>query len=228
MAKILLVEDNDTLGYVLKEYLEMKDFQVVWAQDGAKGLDAFKKNKFDLCILDVMMPEIDGFTLAGVIRDSNEHLPIIFLTARSLKVDKLKGFNLGADDYLVKPVDEEELVARIHAVLRRSSKATSDNELFQIGRYTFDAKNQKLQFEDAVQFLTEREAQILKLLCLHKENLLSRKYVLQTIWGKSDYFNRRSMDVFISKLRKYLSKDPSIQINNVHGSGFILSDRGDE
>lgn len=223
--KILLVEDNETLGYVLKEYLQMKDFQVVLADDGKKGLEAFAPSNFDICILDVMMPEIDGFSLAKMIREKDQHVPIIFLTAKSLKVDKLKAFNIGADDYIIKPVDEEELVARIKAVLRRTTQQLQQVEIFTIGEYTFDTKNQKLIFNDVEQFLTERETKILKLLCQHKDNLLSRKYVLQSIWGKSDYFNRRSMDVFISKLRKYLSKDSNIKITNVHGSGFILSDK---
>ncbi|MEL6923997.1 MAG: response regulator transcription factor [Bacteroidota bacterium] len=224
MAKILLAEDDDTLGYVLKSYLELKGFEVTWAKDGAEGLAAFAKSKFDLGLLDVMMPQMDGFTLAEKLKLQQDQLPIIFLTARALKVDKLKGFNLGADDYIVKPIDEEELVARINAVLRRTQRGTQEATLFSIGAYTFDVKNQKLSLGDNDQYLTERETQILHLLCQHKGNLLSRKLVLQTLWGKSDYFNRRSMDVFISKLRKYLSQDERIQITNVHGSGFILSD----
>ena len=146
------------------------------------------------------------------------------MTAKSLKVDVLKGFSLGADDYIIKPVEEEELVARINAILRRTEHPNQQQEIFQVGDYAFDSKNQKLTFNGEEKYLTEREAQLLRLLCLNKGNLLSRHYVLKNIWGKSDYFNRRSMDVFISKLRKYLSKDDRIQITNVHGSGFILSD----
>lgn len=172
-----------------------------------------------------MMPEMDGFTMADRMREEGYHIPLLFLTAKSLKVDVLKGFSLGADDYIIKPVEEEELVARIHAILKRSSRLTeTGDKIFDIGAYLFDANNQKLTFQGEDKYLTERETQVLKLLCLNKGNLLSRQYVLQSIWGKSDYFNRRSMDVFISKLRKYLSKDERIQITNVHGSGFILSD----
>ena len=223
--KILLVEDDTTLGYILKEYLEMKDFSVHWSKNGIEGLRALKQTTYNLCVLDVMMPEMDGFTMADRMREEGYHIPLLFLTAKSLKVDVLKGFSLGADDYIIKPVEEEELVARIHAILKRSSRLTeTGDKIFDIGAYLFDANNQKLTFQGEDKYLTERETQVLKLLCLNKGNLLSRQYVLQSIWGKSDYFNRRSMDVFISKLRKYLSKDERIQITNVHGSGFILSD----
>lgn len=226
LPKILLVEDNDTLGYVLQEYLELKGFEVVLAKEGKQGLSAFKKNRFDLCILDVMMPELDGFSLAGQIKNMEPKIPIIFLTAKALKVDVLKGFNLGADDYIIKPVEEEELVARIKAVLRRSKQEETIAETFGIGVYTFDFSNQKLIYKSQERQLTEKEAHLLKLLCQHKGKLLSRQVVLKNLWNQSDYFTRRSMDVFISRLRKYLSEDPSIQITNVYGSGFILSDNG--
>lgn len=224
-TKILLVEDDSTLGYILKEYLEMKDFSVTWTKNGVEGLAALTQSTFDLCILDVMMPEMDGFTMAQEARNLGHSLPLLFLTAKSLKVDVLKGFSLGADDYIIKPVEEEELVARINAILKRSTTTSQqEDSLFSIGDYQFDSSNQKLSYQGEDKYLTERESQVLKLLCINKGNLLSRQYVLQAIWGKSDYFNRRSMDVFISKLRKYLSKDERIQIMNVHGSGFILSD----
>ncbi len=224
--KILLVEDDTTLGYILKEYLEMKNFSVHWSKNGREGLRALKLANYNLCVLDVMMPEMDGFTMADKMREAGYSIPLLFLTAKSLKVDVLKGFSLGADDYIIKPVEEEELVARIQAILKRSNRIEeAENKIFDIGDYQFDATNQKLTFQGEDKYLTERETQVLKLLCLNKGNLLSRQYVLQSIWGKSDYFNRRSMDVFISKLRKYLSKDERIQITNVHGSGFILSDR---
>ncbi len=222
--KLLLVEDDSTLGYILKEYLEMKNFAVTWAKNGLEGLAKFREQQVDLCIVDVMMPEMDGFTMAERIRQKGSDVPLLFLTAKSLKVDVLKGFSLGADDYIIKPVEEEELVARINAILRRSEHPSEQQEIFEVGHYTFDSKNQKLSYQEEDKYLTEREAQLLRLLCLNKGNLLSRQYVLKNIWGKSDYFNRRSMDVFISKLRKYLSKDERIQITNVHGSGFILSD----
>ncbi len=223
MPKILLVEDDKTLGYVLQAYLEMKEFQVTLASDGKQGLTLFKKHPFDLCILDVMMPEMDGFTLGAEIRRLEPGMPLLFLTARSLKVDKLRGFHLGADDYLVKPVDEEELTARIHAVLRRSRQsAQSEAEYLAIGAYHFDVRNQKLIFGGEEQLLTEREAQLLRLLCEHRGRLLPRQLVLKMLWNQSDYFTRRSMDVFISRLRKYLSGDAAIHIENVYGSGFIL------
>ena len=222
--KLLLVEDDSTLGYILKEYLEMKNFVVTWAKNGLEGLEKFREEQVDLCIVDVMMPEMDGFTMAERIRQQGSDVPLLFLTAKSLKVDVLKGFSLGADDYIIKPVEEEELVARINAILRRAEHPSEQQEIFEVGDYAFDSKNQKLTYNGEDKYLTEREAQLLRLLCLNKGNLLSRQYVLKNIWGKSDYFNRRSMDVFISKLRKYLSKDERIQITNVHGSGFILSD----
>jgi len=224
--KIILVEDDQTLGYILKEYLEMKDFTVQWVKNGLEGLKALKKQQFDLCILDVMMPVMDGFTMAEKVRAMGSHIPLLFLTAKSLKVDVLKGFSLGADDYIIKPVEEEELVARIQAILKRVALPhLQADAIFEIGDYSFDSANQKLTFNGTDKYMTERETQVLKLLCLNKGNLLSRQHVLKTVWGKSDYFNRRSMDVFISKLRKYLSQDARIQITNVHGSGFILSDR---
>ncbi|MCL4149631.1 UNVERIFIED_CONTAM: hypothetical protein GTU68_001970 [Idotea baltica] len=202
----------------------MKGYQLSLAKDGRKGLMAFKKEAFDLCILDVMMPEIDGFTLAEELRHLDPRVPLIFLTAKSLKVDKLKAFNLGADDYIVKPVDEEELVARIKAVLRRAVNSADQPIQFQIGDYQFDYSNQKLMYRGEAQMLTEREAQLLRLLCQHKGRLLARRHVLKDIWNNNDYFTRRSMDVFISRLRKYLGQDPNIKITNVYGSGFILTD----
>lgn len=226
MTNILLVEDNETLGYILKEYLEMKDFSIELARDGKAGLKAFKKRAYDLCILDVMMPEMDGFTLAGELRAIEAGVPLIFLTAKALKVDKLKGFNLGADDYIVKPVDEEELLARIRAILRRSKNGSEAlQQTYSVGAYLFDFSNQKLMLDGEEQILTEREAQLLRLLCENKGKLLSRRQVLNTLWNTNDYFTRRSMDVFISRLRKYLAKDPIIKITNVYGSGFILTDK---
>lgn len=226
MKKILLTEDNETLGYILKEYLEMKGFSIHWAKDGKKGWKAFTERPFDLCILDVMMPETDGFTLAKKIKTENQAMPIIFLTAKSLKVDVLKGFNIGADDYIKKPVDEEELVARINAVLSRSQMANAapSTATYNIGNYVFDQKNQKLSLEENHRYLTERESRLLLALCQNKNNLTDRATVLKDIWGKNDYFNRKSMDVFISRLRKYMAADPRIKIANVHGSGFILKD----
>lgn len=225
-TKILLVEDDANLGYILKEYLQVYDFEVDWAKDGEEGLEVFKKRKYDLCILDVMMPKMDGFSLAGKIKSFAPEVPFVFLTAKALKIDKLKGFKLGADDYLVKPVDEEELIARINAIIKRSGHLQEEQQpsLFQIGAYEFDYANQSLKFNGKKQLITTKEADILKLLCIHKGNLLDRQTTLRELWGESDYFNRRSMDVFISKLRKYLSDDPSVKITNVHGKGFVLED----
>lgn len=223
MYNLLLVEDNETLGYALKEYLELRGFQLRWAKNGDEGQKIFEKYPADLCILDVMMPGQDGFTLAKTIKQKEKKMPLIFLTARALKVDKLKGFDAGADDYIVKPVDEEELVARINAVLNRSISKKEVAELIKIGDYTFNFTEQKLIHSKGDRLLTEREAQLLLLLCEHKDRLLSRSDVLKSLWQQNDYFTRRSMDVFISRLRKYLSADPKIEIQNVYGSGFILS-----
>jgi len=225
MGKILLVEDDESFGYILKEYLEINDFSVTLAKNGDDGLKTFKKNAFDLCLLDVMMPLKDGFTLAKEIRDEDPDIPFIFLTAKALKVDKLRGFRLGCDDYIVKPIDEELLIARVRALIKRTS---SDSEItnkatqYAIGKYEFDFPNQGLRFEDQVRRLTEKEAKILLLLCEHRNVVLDRNKALKSVWGESDFFNRKSMDVFIYKLRGYLKEDPSIQITNVHGKGFIL------
>ena len=224
MYHILLVEDDVSLGYVLKEYLELHHFHIELAKDGEAALQVFNRLHFDVCVLDVMLPKKDGFTLAYEIRQLNERMPIIFLTAKSLKVDKLKGFNLGADDYMVKPVDEEELIARIHAVMRRVTPINKerDGHQFMIGKYIFDSGNQVLVLGDKKQFITSKEAAVLKMLCEHKGRILDRKQTLKRLWGESDYFTRRSMDVFISHLRKYLGDDPSIEIKNVHGKGYVL------
>jgi DNA-binding response OmpR family regulator len=225
---ILLVEDNERLGYILKEYLAMKGFEVTWADDGNKGWAAFEKQTFSLCVLDIMMPGMDGYRLAEKIKQSNPDMPLIFLTAKSQKIDVLKGFNIGADDFIKKPVDEEELVARINAVLKRAApeKPAGEPSVISIGRYTFDPKNQELRIDDEVQMLTKREADVLHLLCRNIDQLTPRTQMLKSLWGKNDFFTRKSMDVFISRLRKYLSKDENVQIVNVHGSGFILKVKG--
>jgi DNA-binding response OmpR family regulator len=225
MHTILLVEDDNSLGYILKEYLQMHEFTVVLAKDGEEGLTVFNRMPVDLCILDVMLPKKDGFTLAHEIKQQNEKMPVIFLTSKALKIDKLKGFKLGADDYILKPVDEEELIARIEAVLRRANpqQQKSETEIFTIGKYIFDYPNQILQLDDKKQTLTVKEAGVLKLLCEHKGKILDRKNALKEVWGVSDFFTRRSMDVFISRLRKYLSEDPSVKIKNIHSKGYVLN-----
>lgn len=222
MNRVLLIEDNETLGFALKEYLELRGFELRWAKDGKQGWELFDKYPVDLCLLDVMMPQQDGFGLAEKIRLKSPDQPLIFLTARALKADKLRGFGLGADDYIVKPVDEEELVARIEAVLRRSRPAAAAAAAISIGTYTFDRQNQQLIHSSGSRTLTEREGHLLQLLCDHRERLLPREKVLKTLWDQNDYFTRRSMDVFISRLRKYLKADPDVEIQNVYGSGFIL------
>lgn len=223
MARILLIEDHETLGFALQAYLEMKGFEVLWAKDGEAGLKTYEKRPVDLCVIDVGLPGRDGFSLAREIRRQAPHQPLVFLTARALKADRLRGFDLGADDYLIKPVDEEELVARIKAILRRAQPERVAPLQLHIGQYLFDPQNQELSFPDTPpRRLTDREAHLLLLLCQQKGQLLSRQKVLKEVWAHSDYFTRRSMDVFISRLRKYLSADPSIEIQNVYGSGFIL------
>lgn len=222
MNRLLLVEDDPHLGYILKEYLSMHEFEVELATDGEMGKQVFEKRFFDMIILDVMMPEKDGFTLAQEIKAHNPYLPIIFLTAKSLKVDKLKGFKLGCDDYIVKPVDEEELIARIKAVLKRSHSPQVSREEFQIGNFTFNPKNQQLYADNFSQKLTQKESRVLHLLCSSMGEITESQHILKTLWGESDYFNRRSMDVYISRLRKYLKGDPKVQIINVHGKGYIL------
>ena len=227
MPHILLVEDDPGFGYILKEYLEINDFVVTLATNGEEGYKEFTKGTFDLCILDVMMPVKDGFTLAQEIKTIDPEVPFIFLTAKTLKVDKLKGYRLGCDDYVVKPIDEELFIARVKAIIKRTVKndeVTPTNCHFQIGTYTFDYGNHSLKHEQDVQRLTEKEARILLMLCEKKNQVLDRTKALKTIWGENDFFNRKSMDVFIHRLRKYLEKDPTVKITNIHGKGFVLED----
>ncbi len=221
--KILLCEDDENLGMLLREFLQAKGFNADLFPDGEKGYKAFLKGKYDLCVLDVMMPKKDGFTLAQEIRNVNGEVPIIFLTAKNLKDDVLEGFKLGADDYITKPFSMEELVVRIDAILRRV-KGKKDREvtLFRIGKYTFDTQKQVLVSGDSTQKLTTKESELLALLCSHMNDILERNYALKTIWVDDNYFNARSMDVYITKLRKLLKGDPSIEIINIHGKGYKL------
>ena len=222
---LLLVEDDANIGYLLKKYLELHDFKVQWAKNANEALQLLEGQKFHLCILDINLPDINGFELSIQIKKRINKQPIIFLTARNIKVDKLYGFKLGADDYITKPVDEEELVARIKAVLNRTYPISTEksNDQIQLGQYKFNPNNLQLKIAEELIQLTQKEMELLLLLYQNKEQLLTRKEALYTIWGSYDYFKRKSMDVYISKLRKYLSKDPGIKIINIHGQGFILS-----
>jgi two-component system, OmpR family, response regulator len=222
--KILLAEDDENLGMLLREYLIAKGFKTELFVNGELALAGFKKNKYDICILDVMMPKMDGFTLAREIKKINSAMPFIFLTAKSLKEDVLEGFSIGADDYITKPFSMEELMFRIKAILRRvSTNNSSDtNETYQIGEYIFDSQKQLLEHGKKQLKLTTKESELLKLLCNNKNNVLERNFALKTIWQEDSYFNARSMDVYITKLRKYLKEDTSIQILNIHGKGYKL------
>lgn len=222
---ILLVEDDNTLGYLLSEYLKMNAFTVSWAKTGSDALKEMQTKLFDLAILDIMLPDIDGFQLAEQIKLNNSKLPFIFLTARSLKIDVLKGFALGAVDYLKKPIDEEELVVRIKTLLNRIGDPNKSNEVskeLQIGDYVLNTQNQELLYKSEVKKLTNREAELLALLVTNKNQLCSYKEILISLWGRDDYFNKKSLNVFVSHLRKYLKNDPTITIVNVHSKGFIL------
>ncbi len=222
-TRILLAEDDENLGSLLREYLEIKGYKTVLYANGNKAYKGFIQEHFDLCLLDVMMPEKDGFTLAREIRQINSDIPIIFLTAKSLKQDVLEGFSIGADDYITKPFSMEELLFRIEAILRRTHPGTStQQELFKLGKYDFDAQKQTLTIKEQIQKLTTKEAELLKLLCNNKNKVLERNYALRTIWFDDNYFNARSMDVYITKLRKYLKQDPLVEIINVHGKGFKI------
>ena len=224
---ILLVEDDPNLSMVLQDFLEMLSYDIHACSDGNEGLITFKKGNFDLCILDVMLPKKDGFALAEEIRKDDKEVPIIFLTAKSLKEDRIKGFRVGCDDYITKPFSTEELSLRIKAILKRCQTISdyqpkSDATTFNIGSYSFDADNMTLMCNANERLLTRKETALLKLLCEHKNTLVKREFALKTVWGDDDYFIGRSMDVFITKLRKYLSDDPRISITNVHGTGFKL------
>lgn len=221
---ILLVEDSENLGYILKEYLVINGFRVTWCPDAKCALNRLETYIFHLAILDVMLPDEDGFFIAQAIKNKNEHLPVIFLTAKNMKVDKLKGFKLGADDYIVKPVEEEELLARIHAVLRRTKidRISPMPTIIKFGRFSFNTSLRSLQYGDDAITLTEKESRLLALLLQNKNKLLSREKALKIIWEKNDYFNRRSMDVHITHLRKYLNSDERVEIRNIHGKGFML------
>ncbi len=224
-SKVLLVEDDPNLGSLLKEYLEAKEYSTVLATNGKQGYNLFSKDKFSICILDVMMPIKDGFTLAKEIRAIDNNVPIVFLTAKSMKEDAIEGFSVGADDYITKPFSMEELLVRMKAILRRTeNKSSIDSEQmeFKIGNYKFDYKRQLLEIKGVQQKLTTKESDLLKLLCLHANGILDRNFALKSIWNDDNYFNGRSMDVYIAKIRKYLKGDSTVELLNVHGKGFKL------
>ena len=221
--RILLCEDDENLGMLLREYLQAKNYSADLYPDGDAGFKAFVKNKYDLCILDVMMPKKDGFTLAQEIRQSNADIPIIFLTAKTLKEDILEGFKIGADDYITKPFSMEELTFRIEAIFRRvRGKRTKERSVYQIGKFVFDTQKQLLTIGEENIKLTTKESELLALLCAHTNEILQRDFALKTIWIDDNYFNARSMDVYITKLRKHLRADASVEIINIHGKGYKL------
>lgn len=228
--RILLVEDDQNFGDVLRSYLEMNDYDVTLATDGVQGLECYQRGEFDLCIFDVMMPKKDGFTLAAEIREKDTVMPIIFLTARAIKEDILKGFKVGADDYITKPFSSEELLLRIQAILKRSQQQADPREdikEFDIGRYHFDFPLRILTFaggetEEIKERLSPKEAQLLRMFAIYLNDILPRSEALNKIWGEDTYFTARSMDVFVTKLRKYLKHDENIEIVNIHGNGFQL------
>ena len=221
--RILLCEDEESLGMLLREYLQAKGYDAELYLDGEAGYRAFMKGHFDMCLFDVMMPKMDGFTLAKEIRLVNQDIPIIFLTAKNLKDDILDGFKVGADDYLTKPFSMDELVFRMEAILRRvKGKTKKIQTVYQLGKYIFDTQRQSLTIGDEIAKLTTKECELLALLCAHSNQVLERELALKTIWIDDNYFNARSMDVYITKLRKHLRADPRIEINNVHGKGYRL------
>ncbi|MDD3160792.1 MAG: response regulator transcription factor [Bacteroidales bacterium] len=219
---ILLCEDDENLGMLLREYLQAKGYQVELCPDGEAGLKAFQKSKFDLLILDVMMPKKDGFTMAMEVRSVNEIIPIVFLTAKTLKEDVLEGFKIGADDYITKPFSMEELIFRIEAIFKRVINKKKESITYMLGRFVFNKQKQTLTIGDKVTKLTTKECDLLSLLCAHVNEVLERNYALKAIWVDDNYFNARSMDVYITKLRKLLKDDDQIEIINIHGKGYKL------
>ena len=224
-ANLLVVEDDLHMGFLLMEMLQDDGYRVRVAKDGVSALEHLKKEHFDICLLDVMMPKLDGFGVARNIKNFYPNTPFLFVTARMLKDDKLKGYDLGAEDYLIKPFDEQELLCKLNVILRRKQSANTANEptSFEIGKYYFDFSRMELKFEEEIIRITEKESKVLKQLCLYKNRILRRDDAVEMIYGKKDYFHGRSFDVFISKLRKLLSRDSSVSIDNVYKVGFILN-----
>ena len=223
MKHILLAEDDLDFGNILKQYLEISGYQITWAKDGNEALELFKKEHFNICVFDVMMPKIDGFTLAERVIDYNPEVPFIFLTARKLKEDKIKGLQLGADDYIVKPFEADELVLRLNNILKRSERASSQlqaSDIIQINTYSLDTKRLELTCKDYKKQLTQKEGELILFLFQHKNQLLKREDILKAVWDNDDFFSGRSMDVFISRLRKYFKLDPSISIESTRNVGL--------
>ena len=227
--KILLVEDDVSMGFLLVDFLEANRFSVSLVKNGIDGFNEFKNNDFDFCILDIMLPGMDGYTLAENIRKENRAIPVIFLTARNMKVDKIKGFNIGVDDYVTKPFDEDELLCRINAIMNRADaqkevlKNSNITTKFKIQSYTFDYPNQMLTYNQESRRLTKKESEVLRVLCESKNQIVTRDTLLNDIWGDNNYFNGRSLDVFITKLRKYLNHEPALTIENIPKVGFVLN-----
>ncbi len=222
---ILLVEDDDSLGYLLSEYLKLKGFDIAWVKNGSLALKELEKKKFDLAVLDVMMPEMDGYTLADKMKLTYPEIPFIFLSAKSLKIDVLKGFSKGAEDYLKKPIDEEELVIRINILLKNLSHKDieiSNKEEIPLGKYSYRPSQQILEFGESKVILTSRENELLRYLVSNQNEICTHKELLKNIWGTNDYFTRRSLNVFVSRLRKYFEMEESIKIDNIHNTGFIF------
>lgn len=221
-VNIFLVEDDESFGSVLQSYLEMNDYRVVWEKDGHQALREFTPHTYHLCVLDIMLPKMDGFALAREIKALQPDIPLVFLTAKTLKKDVLQGYNLGADDYITKPFDSDVLLCKIQAILNRQSGISQRNEPVPIGSYQYDPVRRILRKGDVRRKLSPKEGHLLQLLAAHSNDMLDREKALRQVWGQSDYFTGRSMDVYITRLRKYLRDDATISIENVHGSGFVL------
>lgn len=224
LAKILYVEDDQSLAFITKDHLELNNYEVVHCEDGESAKEAFNQGDFDICIFDVMLPKLDGFSLCEYVRLTNPHIPVLMLTAKSLKEDRITGLKTGADDYITKPFSIEELILKIQIFLRRNKISSSTNgDIITLGEYQFDPKNLSLKHTNKDRVLTQRESDLLKVLVDNKGNVLKRSDILTRIWGEDDYFLGRSLDVFISRLRKYLSEDSNISIENIHSVGFKLN-----
>lgn len=222
-ASILLVEDDESLAYVIKDNLSLSGYDVVHVEDGAKALETYTNEDFDLCLLDVMLPKVDGFTLGKIIREKDNNIPILYLTAKSMQEDKLEGFKSGGDDYITKPFSMEELLFRIEVFLKRTGTTNKTEPIFKLGNYIFDYSDLSLIINDNRKHLTQKEADVLKYFCLNKNKVVKREEILKEVWGDDDYFLGRSLDVFISKLRKYLIEDDQVIILNRHSVGFELN-----